>query len=71
MDADLDLLLTMVFCTADDLLPEPSSNAARRVTGAEIVEDDLPAAQVGEWTTLSSWSWSSKWVRSVRARSST
>jgi hypothetical protein len=37
MDADLDLLLTMVFVTADDLLPEPSNNAARRVTDAEIV----------------------------------
>ena len=37
MDADLDLLLTMVFCTADDLLPEPAGNAARRVTDAEVV----------------------------------
>jgi hypothetical protein len=37
MDADLDLLLTTVFCTADDLLPEGSANAARRVTDAEVV----------------------------------
>ena len=37
MDADLDLLLTVVFCTADDLLPEPPGNAARRVTDAEVV----------------------------------
>jgi hypothetical protein len=37
MDADLDLLLTMVFCTADDLLPEAPGNAARRVTDAEVV----------------------------------
>jgi hypothetical protein len=37
MDADLDLLLTTVFCTADDLLPEPSKNARRRVTDAEVV----------------------------------
>jgi hypothetical protein len=37
MDADLDLLLTMVFCTADDLLPERQNNAARRVTDAEVV----------------------------------
>lgn len=37
MDADLDLLLTTVFCTADDLLPESSSNARRRVTDAEVV----------------------------------
>lgn len=37
MDADLDLLLTTVFVTADDLLPELSNNAARRTTDAEIV----------------------------------
>jgi hypothetical protein len=37
MDADLDLLLTTVFCTADDLLPERQNNAARRVTDAEVV----------------------------------
>jgi hypothetical protein len=37
MDADLDLLLTAVFCTADDLLPEPDKNAKRRVTDAEVV----------------------------------
>ena len=37
MDADLDLLLTTVFVTADDLLPERQRNAARRVTDAEVV----------------------------------
>ncbi len=37
MDADLDLLLTTVFCTADDLLPESKNNARRRVTDAEVV----------------------------------
>jgi hypothetical protein len=37
MDADLDLLLTTVFVTADDLLPEGTRNAARRVTDAEVV----------------------------------
>jgi transposase len=37
MLADLDLLLTAVFCTADDLLPEPSKNARRSVTDAEVV----------------------------------
>ena len=37
MDADLDLLLTTVFVTADDLLPEQTKNAARRVTDAEVV----------------------------------
>jgi Transposase DDE domain len=37
MDADLDLLLTTVFVTADDLLPERHNNAARSVTDAEVV----------------------------------
>jgi hypothetical protein len=37
MDADLDPLLTTVFCTADDLLPEKAGNARRRVTDAEVV----------------------------------
>jgi hypothetical protein len=37
MDADLDLLLTTVYVTADDLLPERQKNAARRVTDAEVV----------------------------------
>jgi hypothetical protein len=37
MLADLDLLLTAVFCTADDLLPEKGKNAKRSVTDAEVV----------------------------------
>jgi len=37
MDADLDTLLTAVYCTADDLLPERPGNARRRVTDAEAV----------------------------------
>jgi hypothetical protein len=37
MLADLDLLLTAVFCTADDLLPAGPENARRRVTDAEVV----------------------------------
>jgi hypothetical protein len=37
MLADLDLLLTAVFCTADDLLPESKKNARRRLTDAEVV----------------------------------
>jgi Transposase DDE domain len=37
MDADLDLLLTTVFVTADDLLPERPGNARRTVTDAEVV----------------------------------
>jgi hypothetical protein len=43
MLADLDLLLTAVFCTADDLLPEGRKNARRRLTDAEVVT--LCAAQ--------------------------
>jgi len=37
MDADLDLLLTAVYVTADDLLPEGVKNARRSVTDAEVV----------------------------------
>jgi hypothetical protein len=44
MLADLDLLLTVVFCTADDLLPRCKKNAKRIVTDAEVVT--LCVAQV-------------------------
>lgn len=37
MDADLDLLLTVVYCIADDFLPKAAGNARRKVTDAEIV----------------------------------
>ncbi len=54
MLADLDLLLTAVFCTADDLLPEKAKNAKRSVTDAEVVTLAV-AQQVMAWTmTLSS-----------------
>jgi len=43
-DADLDLLLISVYCTADDLLPEQPANARRRLTDAEMVT--LCVAQV-------------------------
>ncbi|HSS05265.1 MAG TPA: IS982 family transposase [Solirubrobacterales bacterium] len=36
MHADLDTLCTVVYCTADDLLPEKPENARRRVTDAEV-----------------------------------
>lgn len=36
MHADLDTLCTVVYCTADDLLPESRGNARRRVTDAEV-----------------------------------
>jgi hypothetical protein len=37
MLADLDLLLTMVFYTADNLLPAGRANARRRLTDSEVV----------------------------------
>lgn len=37
MDADLDLLLTVVYCIADDFLPKRVCNARRRTSDAEIV----------------------------------
>jgi hypothetical protein len=47
MLADLDLLLTAVFCTADDLLPERTRNARRRVTDAEVVTLAVAQAIMG------------------------
>jgi hypothetical protein len=44
MHADLDLLCISVYCTADDLLPQRSRNARRRLSDAEIVT--LCVAQV-------------------------
>jgi hypothetical protein len=37
MDADLDLLLTAVYCMADDFLPARPGNAKRRISDGEIV----------------------------------
>ena len=37
MDADLDLLLIAVYCTADDLLPKRPENARQILTDAEVV----------------------------------
>jgi hypothetical protein len=37
MDADLDTLCIAVYCTADDLLPDPPANARRLVSDAEVV----------------------------------
>ena len=47
MDADLDLLLTAVFCTADDLLPVKPTNARRSVTDAEVVTLCVAQALMG------------------------
>jgi hypothetical protein len=44
MHADLDLLCISVYCTADDLLPEATRNARRRLSDAEVVT--LCVAQV-------------------------
>ena len=37
MDANLDLLLTVVYCIADDFLPKRAGNARRKITDAEII----------------------------------
>ena len=37
MDADLDTLCTVIYCTADDLLPAARANARRKITDAELV----------------------------------
>ena len=47
MLADLDLLLIAVFCTADDLLPEPAKNARRMLTDAEVVTLAVAQAIMG------------------------
>jgi hypothetical protein len=47
MLADLDLLLITVFCTADDLLPEPAKNARRILTDAEVVTLAVAQAIMG------------------------
>lgn len=47
MDADLDLLLIAVFCTADDLLPVRAKNARRSVTDAEVVTLCVAQAMMG------------------------
>jgi hypothetical protein len=47
MLADLDLLLTAVFCAADDLLPKRAKNARRRITDAEVVTLCVAQAVLG------------------------
>jgi len=37
MDADLDTLCTLIYCTADDLLPAAKGNARRTLSDAEVV----------------------------------
>lgn len=47
MNADLDLLLISVFCTADDLLPERPGNARRSLIDAEVVTLCVAQAVMG------------------------
>src|SRR3954464_296793 len=47
MLADLDLLLTMVFYTADNLLPAGRANARRCLTDSEIVTLLVAQAIIG------------------------
>jgi hypothetical protein len=47
MDADLDLLLTVVFCTVDDFLPVKPANTRRRITDAEGVTLCVAQAMLG------------------------
>jgi hypothetical protein len=47
MLADLDLLLTAVFCTADDLLSEEQKNARRSLTDAEVATLCVAQAVMG------------------------
>jgi hypothetical protein len=47
MLADLDLLLTAVFCTADDLLPDRKKNARRSLTDAEVATLCVAQAVMG------------------------
>jgi hypothetical protein len=47
MDADLDLLLIAVYCTADDLLPAKAANARRRIADAEVITLCIAQAMLG------------------------
>ena len=47
MDANLDLLLTIVYCIADDFLPKRPGNARRKITDAEIVALCIAQAIMG------------------------
>src|ERR1039458_2728882 len=47
MDADLDLLLSAVYCTVDDLLPGKPGNARRRISDAEVITLCVAQAMMG------------------------
>lgn len=47
MDANLDLLLTVVYCITDDFLPKRARNARRKITDAEIISLCVAQAMMG------------------------
>jgi hypothetical protein len=47
MDADLELLLTVVYCMTDDFLPERAANARRAITDAELITLCVAQAMMG------------------------
>lgn len=55
MDANLDLLLTVVYVTADDLLSEPSKNAERSVQTQRSSRCASPMQSMGIRPTDASW----------------
>jgi hypothetical protein len=57
MLADLDLLLTAAFATADDLLPERRRNVRRSVTDAEVVTLAVAQAVMNIASDRESWPW--------------
>jgi hypothetical protein len=47
MDADLELLLTVVYCISDDFLPRRARNARRQVSDAELITLCIAQAIMG------------------------
>jgi hypothetical protein len=47
VDANLDLLLLVVYCIVDDFLPKRPGNARRRITDAEIITLSIAQAIMG------------------------
>jgi hypothetical protein len=47
VDANLDLLLIVVYCMVDDFLPKPPRNARRKITDAELITLSIAQAIMG------------------------
>ena len=47
MDADLELLLTVVYCITDDFLPKRAANPRRQITDAELITLCIAQAIMG------------------------